>query len=101
MDFNKLTPQCDDSVRTEVTQRKQREYHLVGSERKIDGHILFSYNTETGEVKQAQITLCHDIDFMTLRPLHSPKVVVEPNCVYRQALNKKNFIKRLKREGII
>ena len=27
--------------------------------------------------------------------------VIDPNCFYEQALNKKNFIKRLKRLGLI
>lgn len=28
-------------------------------------------------------------------------IIIEPDCIYRQALNKKNFIKRLVREGIL
>ena len=58
----------------------------VGQQVKTPGHTLFEYNKETGEIK----------DMKTNRI-----VIIETNCIYRQALNKKNFIKRLKREGII
>lgn len=90
----------DDNIRIEQQQLKKIEYHLVKKERKIPGHIMFSYNLVTHEVKQAEVIRCKDIDFLTLQPVHAPKLSMEPNCVYRQALNKKNFIKHLKREGI-
>ena len=99
--FDRLLDTHDDTIRYEQSQRKRTEYHLVKKEPKVDGHILFSYNTVTGEIKQADVVYCKDISFVTLKPLHSPKITMEPNCVYRQALNKKNFVKRLKREGII
>ena len=85
----------------EQTQQKQQEYVLVKRERKIPGHTLFSYNIITKEIKIAPIQYSKDIDFMTREPLHKPKINIEPNCIYRQALNKKNFIKRLKREGVL
>ena len=73
----------------------------VKSEKIIAGHTLFSYNTKTKEIKVAPIQYSKDVDFMTKTALHKPKIVIEPFCVYRQALNKRNFVKRLKREGII
>ena len=44
------------------------------------------YNKQTGEIKQA--------------PVLNGAVITEENCIYRQALNKKNFIKKLKKEGV-
>ena len=85
----------------EQIQQKQHELVLIKRELKIPGHTLFSYNRKTGEIKIAPLQYSRDIDMMTREPLHKPKLVMEPNCVYRQALNKKNFIKRLKRDGII
>lgn len=57
----------------------------VGRQTKKPGHTLFMYNKATGEIRQA--------------PVVKGSVITEPNCIYRQALNEKNFVKRLKREG--
>lgn len=35
------------------------------------------------------------------KPIMKNKVVIEPDCYYEQALNEKNFRKRLKRIGLI
>ena len=59
----------------------------VGRQVKRPGHTLFMYNKQTGEIKQA--------------PVINGAVMMQDGWIYRQALNKKNFIKRLKREGII
>ena len=40
-------------------------------------------------------------NFRYREPVQRDRLVIEPDCVYRQALNRKNFIKRLRREGII
>lgn len=84
----------------EKLQQKQHEMVWVRSERKKPGHTMFSYNIATGEIKIAPVQYSKDVDFMTREPVQKPRLVIERNCVYRQALNKKNFIKILKREGI-
>lgn len=91
----------NDRVRIEQQQQKAVEFTYLGQERKVPGHKMFSYNLKTGEVKEAEYERCLTIDFTTRKPLKNDKIIVEKNCVYRQSLNKKNFIKRLKREGII
>lgn len=70
-------------------QPKKRPMDLkyIGRQVKTPGHTLFKYNKVTGEICKA--------------PVLNDAVITEPDCIYRQALNKKNFIKRLKREGII
>ena len=85
----------------EKLQQKQHELVWVRREKIQPGHTLFSYNVNTGEIKVAPVQYSKDVDFVTRDAIHKPKIVIEPNCVYRQALNKRNFIKRLKREGII
>ena len=83
----------------EILQKKQHEYKLIEKRRKVPGHIMFSYNIETGEIKKAIIEKSDSIDFITLKPLHNDRIKIERNCYYEQALNKCNFIKRLKRIG--
>ena len=82
-------------------QKQKHEFKLIGRERKVPGHTMFCINLKTGEIKKAPIDHSKDIDFTTREPVYRDRIVVEPDCLYRQALNKKNFIKRLIREGII
>ena len=88
-------------MEVKVQERKQHEFRLVGRQRRIPGHTLFCIDLRTGEVKVAPMERSTVVNFKTREPEHKERVVVEPHCVYRQALNKKNFIKRLKRERII
>lgn len=68
-------------------QPKKRPLKHIGRQKRVPGLHVWSYNKVTKVIKDAEFV--------------SGKVIMEPDCVYRQALNKKNFIKKLKREGII
>lgn len=69
--------------------------------RRNTSHTLFSYNLVTKEIKVAELEKPDTINFKDLEKIGTTKIIIEKDCVYRQALNKKNFIKILKREGII
>lgn len=60
---------------------------LLGKTTRIPGLSLFSINVKTGEI----------VDLGQ----NQKKVIIDQDCIYRQALNKKNFIKKLFREGIL
>lgn len=84
----------------EYLQKQQSEYKLVSRIKKNPGHILFSFNRKTGEIKRASIT--HKVSiWLDMKPITTTKTVIEPDCYYEQALNEKNFRKRLKRIGLI
>ena len=85
----------------EILDKKQHEYKLIGQQRKRAGHTMFSFNIRTGEIKTAPVKHCKDVDFATANPATRDSLVIEKDCVYRQALNKKNFIKILVREGFL
>lgn len=85
----------------EILDKQKQEFKFIGRERKVPGHTMFSLNYKTGEIKVADIEHVKDIHFTTRRQVTNDRIVIEPNCIYRQALNKKNFIKRLVREGIL
>lgn len=99
MTIDKLTLPKDDDTRIEAQAKKQIEYTIVGSQQKVNGHTLFQYNLSTGEITIAKIKYCDTVDFLTGKPLENQKVEMEKGCIYRQALNKKNVIKHLRREG--
>lgn len=84
----------------EYLAKKQHEYKHVGKLRKVPGHTLFSFNILTKEIKPAKFENEVSIGLDRI-PIYKTRCVVEPNCFYEQALNEKNFIKRLKRLGII
>lgn len=83
-------------------QEKKKEIKLVGRQRKMRGGILWEYNQKTHEIKRAQYTKeIAKFDFDTSRANQSTpsKVNVKENCIYEQALNYKNIVKRLKKMG--
>lgn len=84
----------------EYLQKQQREFKHVGKMRKVAGHTLFSFNRKTGEIKPAQFVNKVSLGFDG-KALTSTECVIEPDCFYEQALNQANFIKRLKRYGLI
>ena len=84
----------------EYLQKQQTEYKLINRIKKNPGHILFSFNRKTGEIKRASIIHKVAIGFNGL-PVTKAETVIEPDCYYDQALNEKNFRKRLKRIGLL
>ena len=65
----------------------------------------YKFNTTTREASKvemrADITRQYDPDTDTVVRHIKSNVKVEKNCYYEQALNMKNFIKRLRRRGVI
>lgn len=64
-----------------------KDAKLVAKKRRIPGLRLFKLDTKTGMVTDLGLDRC--------------LVDIEPGCIDRQALNRKNFMKILIREGII
>ena len=90
--------QCPE-VRKEVEQQQQLEYKLIGKQRRRPGHTVFSLNVKTGEIKPAP--MIWDVVITMSGKTEKRRINIEPDCIYRQALNKKNFVKILVREGIL
>lgn len=97
MDFYELPNdrQADD-VRIEQSVKEQQEYKLVGHRRRVPGHTLFSYNTLTGEMKPADVE--RRVFMLYAGEVgYQVRVNVEPNCIYGQALNMKNWEKKIRK----
>lgn len=84
----------------EYLQKQKAEYKLKNKVRCVPGHTLFSFNQKTKEIKRASITNEVSIG-LNGKPIMKTKTVIESDCYYEQALNEKNFRKRLKRIGLI
>lgn len=83
-----------DDVRVEHTIKQQQEYKLIGKARRKPGMTLFSYNTQTGEMKPVEIEKECAMTFDG-GVSHKAKVKIEPHCIYGQALNLKNWKKKV------
>ena len=91
----------DEKAKTEFCQQEKREIKFLGKMRRNTSHTLFSYNLVTKEIKVAELEKPVTIGLFGMEKIGNTRIIIEKDCVYRQALNKKNFIKILKREGII
>ena len=83
-----------DDVRIEQSIKQQQEYKLIGKARRKPGMTLFSYNTQTGEMKPAEIEKECAMTFDG-KVSYKSKVKIEPHCIYGQALNLKNWEKKI------
>ena len=70
-----------------------KELTLVKSNMRTPGHSLFSYNTVTGEWKKVNLFTSKDLG-TNGSAMTASKVIMEPDCIYIQALNLKNAIKK-------
>jgi hypothetical protein len=102
-----------------VQAQAQKEYKKIGTiVRKIDGGRVYAIDCETMEVKEAEIRGGETYRINTERgpahPLaqmlgisqslwtHEPEVIdVEPGKIYVEAINRKNAIRRLKKQKIL
>ena len=94
-----LQSEHEEATRIEQVAKKQKEYKLVCSQRKVAGHTLFEFNKSTKEIKPADIKRECIMDFNTNHPIYKTKTDIHENCFYIQALNVKNAIKKLKKLG--
>lgn len=100
-----LTNEKISQSQIEMIERKQDNYKLIGQMIEVPGHTLFKFNFKSRIASKADLEtrLYTKVNPKTgyLEVTKSSKVKVEKDCYYEQALNMKNFIKRLKRRGII
>ena len=84
----------------EAVERKQNEYKLIGQLVRVPGHTLYKFNTVTRTASRAEVEVSAD-SWLNPENDRKSRVKVEKDCYYEQALNMKNFIKRLRRRGIV
>ncbi len=82
-----LRPKGKDPILKET--QFQYEYTLKGSMKHHKGHILFSYNYITNELKRAEVKQEVMVG-MNGKAVHKKKTHEEKNCIYFQRMNEKN-----------
>lgn len=88
----------DNDLRIEQVIKKKNEFHLIGSQRRIPGQTLYAFNTVTKEIKIAQIERKMFFGFNG-NVTYKNEITVEKDCIYVQALNKKNARNKLIKMG--
>ena len=96
----KLTAQNGLRVAQEQVDKKQKEYHLIGRQRKVSDHTLFEFNRKTKEIRPADISK-EVVVGMDGNPIYKTKTDVHQDCFYLQALNVKNAKKKLVKLGLL
>lgn len=100
MEIDKIRTAQDAKAPVEQVAKKQQEYHLIGKQRKVRGHILFEFNKQTKEIKPAVINRTAILQ-MDGTVKYNTKTDVKQDCFYIQALNTKNAEKKLRKLGML
>lgn len=90
-----------EKIEIQVEQQQKKEHKFLGSHKLTPGHIMFEYDTTTGEINPAEyVKQTHTVRLTSLSK--NPKnlefhkrINTKKGCVYFQALNKNNAIKKL------
>lgn len=74
-------------------QEKEKQLKFLGSLRRIPGLTMYECNLMNGDIKPAKLDSIIALDGSITR-----KLIIQPGCLYDQALNQKNatrkFLKR-------
>ena len=92
----KLVPKLETPDRQEVVAKKQLQYRLIGSLRRIAGLNLYEYDLTTGELKKAYVARTVEIG-VDLQPVFHNRTVQHELCLYVQALNEANAMKHVRK----
>lgn len=85
--------------KTEFVKQVQQEYKHIGSIKYRPGSTLWQFNTETGELKPAKVTVKEQLVWTSKDDCtkKTRSVIYEDKCVYMWALNRKNAEKKILR----
>lgn len=97
--MKELNNQTIDKIEIQAEQQQRKEIKLIGQLKKIAGLTLFEYNTTTKEVKPATYSkVDYKLESLSEKPEEMQvnyKVLIREECMYIQALNKKNALKKI------
>lgn len=96
-----FTPRIKDEIAIQQRKKQQVEYKFIGSIQHRTGHTLFAINRVTGEVHLAKFVKKDILQWaeaiQLVKGIIKRDVLMEKDCVYIEALNKANAIKKYKK----
>ncbi len=98
--MKELELKAKQSHEVSIKQQKEKKHELIGQIIPHEGHTLFEINTKTKEIKEAQFSMIEkNIAHNTFNIKQVKQVIVNEDCVYISALNKKNAIKHFSKNS--
>lgn len=95
------TPDAE-PARTEQLERQKQEQRYLGSTILRPGMRLYQFNYKTGECREIGTERRLEFDPVSGNKVtRSVKVQYDPDCVYLQALNERNAVRKLVKAGYI
>lgn len=95
----KLDGQLISDIEIAVQKKQQQEYRKLGDYKpSIDGYTIFEYDKEAKTIMPASF---RENETYVIGKENRPILDVKKGCIYVEALNVKNAVKRLKRGDII
>ena len=89
-------------TRTEQLERQKQEQRYLGSTIFRPGMRLYQFNYKTGECREIGTERRLEFDPVSGNKVtRSVKVQYDPDCVYLQALNERNAVRKLVKAGYI
>ncbi len=87
----------DNTEKMEIVIQKEvkKELKLIGSQRKISGLTLWQFNEKNKELTKATFKESSYVIGGGVKL----RVITEENCIYFQALNRKNALKKIKKQN--
>lgn len=89
-----IVPELSRQDALELVAEQRKEFRLIGSQKRIPGLILFEYDLTTGELRRASQTKEMSIG-LDGTPSVKTRVSARELCLYVQALNERNAIRKV------
>ena len=93
--MNQIVPELSRADLQELVDQQRKEYRFIGSQKHIPGLVLYEYDLTTGDLRPADVktTLSLTVDG---KLDSSRKVNSKELCLYVQALNKENAMRKVR-----
>ena len=89
-----IVPELSRTDALELVAEQRKEFRLIGSQKRLPGLILFEYDLTTGELRRASQTMEIAIG-LDGTPSMKTKVGARELCLYVQALNERNAMRKV------
>lgn len=111
--FNNKNEDKGNRIELPIEQQEKKEILFKGSLTKVPGHIMWEFDILNGELRRAKYKeektmvidfLISEKDELKLTPdliKKRKRIATKETCIYFQALNLKNAIKKLKKNGVL
>lgn len=111
--FNNKNEDEGNRIELSIEQQEKKEILFKGSLTKVPGHIMWEFCISNGELRRAKYkeektlvidSLISEKGNLSLTPELIKKrrrVATKETCIYFQALNLNNAIKKLKKNGVL